>query len=126
MKFSRSQLSAFAILLSFVTSSVLGRVVSTEGISPEPWKVALHSPCDLPQGTSQLPFEEKEKELEDKSDADTNPEVAPDTHVIICDFEQGFHFAEKIPFNNSLFTQTSVTRVLNSSPHFILDGALLI
>ena len=126
MKFSRPQLSALAILLCFVTSSVLGRVITTEENEPEPWKVALHNPCDIPQSDTQLPFEEKEKELEDKSDTDTDPVKALDTYVVIFDFEPAFRFAEEVPFTNSLLRGTSFAHVIYCPAIFILDGALLI
>ena len=126
MKLYRPQLSALAILLCFVTSSVVGSIMSPESDGPEIWKFALHSPGDMPHGNNQLPFEEKEKELEDKSDADSNQDNAVDNHVLICDFRHAFLLSEQIPQTNSLFDRSPLEPSLFSQPIFILDGSLLI
>jgi hypothetical protein len=121
------RLSALLLLLSFIASSVITKVISKDTSSPETWADAVHSESASPvSDNGLLVFEETEKELEEKIDRDSDSEPTLNNHTCIGDFSLDFRVAEQTPYRSSLFARDPGT-ISNFSPSiFILDGALLL
>jgi len=126
-KLHQLRLSSVVLLLTFLASAIVGRIVSAETFSQETWDVAIHGHSELPiSANAQLPFEEKEKELEDKADPDGDPRISLDNYSFICDFAPAYRVAEQIPSRFILLSRDPVAPVDFSPPIFVRDGALLI
>lgn len=127
-KLHQLRLLSVVLLLTFLASAIVGRILSAETSSQELWNVAIHGNSELPySANAQLPFEEKETELEDKDKADPDdPRTSLDNYSFICDFAPAFKVAEQTPFRSILLSREPVTPTDFSPPIFIRDGALLI
>lgn len=125
-RINQTRLSAVVLLLSFIASSVVTKIITAETSAPEVWNIALHAPGATPlNGNTQLPFEEKEKELEDKTDRDDASRLALENSPCICDLTSGYQAAET-PYQTLVLSREQVAPTLFSTPLFILKSSLII
>jgi hypothetical protein len=125
-KLHQLRLSSVVLLLTFLASAIVGRLVSAETSTQEFGNLAIHGHSELPYNTNaQLPFEEKEKEFEDKDDNGSDPRISLDNYTIICDFAPAFKVSEQTP-SSTLLSPEPVDRIAFSPSIFLRDGAFLL
>ncbi len=116
----------FLLIVAFVATSTVARSLSSEASHEAADSQFLHATPDTPYaGDHQLPFEEKEKEFEDKSESDKN-DAFDSNFYFICEVRSSTPAELAAASGSSYFNISGLLSAHTNVPLFLSKRTILV